>query len=126
TRAAGSRALNLPVGPLEVNDLEVQHVLVLDDQTRVTTQLTRGVDGNRVEIHASSGGGNWSRYAVASIGGNRGEVPAARADIGRGTEIVMPYDAADHPGYLIHPALLGSALQQLAAAIPAESPDASI
>jgi phthiocerol/phenolphthiocerol synthesis type-I polyketide synthase D len=125
TLAAGSHALNLPVGALEVNDLEVQHVLVLDDQTRVTTQLTQGADGNRVEIHASSGGGTWSRYAVASIGVNRGDVPAERADIGPGTEIVLPDDAADHPGYLIHPALLDAALQQLAAAIPAESPDAS-
>ena len=36
-------------------------------QTRVTTQLAQGDDGNRVEIHASSAGGNWRRYAVADI-----------------------------------------------------------
>ena len=123
--AAGCQALNLPVEALEVNDLEVEHVLVLDGQTRITTQLTHGVDGNRVEIHASSGGGNWSRYAVATIEVNRQDVPAAQSDIAPGIEIVLPADAVDHPGYRIHPALLEAALQQLAAAIPTESADAS-
>ena len=36
-------------------------------QTRVTTQLSQSPDVNRVEIHARSAGGNWSRYAVADI-----------------------------------------------------------
>lgn len=123
--AAGCQAFNLPVEALQVNDLEVEHVLVLAGQTRVTTQLRQSVDGNHVEIHASSGGGNWSRYAVARIEVSRQDVPAGQSDIASGTEIVLPDDAADHPGYRIHPALLEAALQQLAAAVPAESPDAS-
>ena len=124
---AGRRppSIDLPVEALEVNDLEVEHVLALDGQTRITTQLTHGADGNHVEIHASSGGGNWSRYAVATIEVNRQDVPAAQSDIATGTEIVLPDDAVDHPGYRIHPALLDAALQQLAAAIPAESADAA-
>ena len=64
--AAGCQALGLPVDAVQVNALEIEQALVLDGQTRVTTQLTQGVDGNRVEIHASSAGGNWSRYAVAT------------------------------------------------------------
>ena len=39
------------------------------------------------------------------------------------TEIVLPDDAADHPGYRIHPIMLDAALQSLAAAMPAPLPE---
>ena len=123
--AAGCQAFDLPVEALQVTDLKIEGMPALDRPTRVTTQLAQGVDGNHVEFHASSGGGKSSRYAVASIEVSPQEVPAERSDIASCIEIVLPDDAVDHPGYRIHPALLEAALQQLAAAIPAESPDAS-
>jgi phthiocerol/phenolphthiocerol synthesis type-I polyketide synthase D len=123
--AAGCQALDLPVQAVQVNALEIEQTLVLEDQTRVTTQLFQSVDGNRIEIHASSAGGNWSRYAVASVEVTHQDAPAGQRDVEPGTEIVLPGEAADHPKYCIHPALLEAALQQLAAAAPAESPDGS-
>jgi phthiocerol/phenolphthiocerol synthesis type-I polyketide synthase D len=118
--AAGSHALDLPVEAVQVTDLDIENVLVMDGQTRVTTQLTQSADGNRVEIHAGSSSGNWTRHAVATIDVNRHDVSAQQSGGEAGTEIVLPDDTADHPGYRIHPALLEAALQQLAAAIPAE------
>ena len=41
------------------------------------------------------------------------------------TEIVLPDDAADHPGYRIHPVMLDAALQSLAAAMRAPLPENS-
>jgi phthiocerol/phenolphthiocerol synthesis type-I polyketide synthase D len=38
------------------------------------------------------------------------------------TEIVLPDEVADHPSYCIHPVMLDAALQSLAAAVPAQSP----
>ena len=55
--AAGCEALGLPVEAVQVNELEVEQPLALDRQTRVTTQLAQSDDGIRVEIHASSAGG---------------------------------------------------------------------
>jgi phthiocerol/phenolphthiocerol synthesis type-I polyketide synthase D len=128
--AAGCEALCLPVEVVQVNELEVEQTLALDRQTRVTTQLAQSDDGIRVEIHASSAGGNWRRYAVAAIAMTDGDGPAKRPDLpaeaGSGwseIEIVLPDEAADHQRYCIHPVVLDSALQSLAAAIKADSPN---
>ena len=125
--AAGCEALGLPVERVQVNELEVEQILALDRQTRVTTQLAQGDDGIRVEIHASSAGGDWHRYAVASIAVTHEDGPAHRpeppVEAGAGwseTEIVLPDEAADHPRYCIHPVMLDAALQSLVAAMPAE------
>ncbi len=114
--AAAGQALGASV----VTALEIERPLILDGQTRVTTQLSQGPDVNRVEIQARSAGGSWSRYAVADI--DVIDVPAGRPD-GEGAEIVLPDEVADHPEYRIHPVLLDAALRQLAAAIPTESDD---
>jgi phthiocerol/phenolphthiocerol synthesis type-I polyketide synthase D len=42
------------------------------------------------------------------------------------TEIVLPDEAADHPGYRIHPVMLDAALQSLAAAMPAPLQEDSV
>jgi phthiocerol/phenolphthiocerol synthesis type-I polyketide synthase D len=66
--AAGSEALGLPVHAVVVNRVEVEQMLPLEGETRVTTQLTRGEDDDiRVEIHSRSASGNWSRHAVARV-----------------------------------------------------------
>ncbi len=118
--AAGRQALGLPVDALQVNALDIEQPLVLERQTRVTTQFASSADGNRVEIHASSGDGKWSRYAVASIDVMHQSAPAEPRDAGSGTEIELPDEAADHPAYCIHPALFDAALRQLAAGIPTD------
>ena len=114
--AAAGQALGASV----VTALEIERPLILDAQTRITTQLSLGPDVNRVEIQARSAGGSWTRYAVADI--DLTDAPAGRPD-GEGTGIALPDEVADHPEYRIHPVLLDAALQQLAAAIPAESDD---
>jgi phthiocerol/phenolphthiocerol synthesis type-I polyketide synthase D len=124
---AGCEALDLPVEAVQVNELKVEQPLALNGQTRVTTQLAQSDDGIRVEIHASSAGGNWCRYAVASIAVTQRddltERPEPTVEAGSGwseTEIVLPDEAADHPRYCIHPVMLDAALQSLVAAMPAE------
>ena len=123
--AAGRHVLGEPVAAIQVTALDIEQTLALDGQTRVTTQFTQSADGNRVEIHASSAGGKWSRYAVADIGVTDEDAPAGQGDTDSGTDIELPDDTADHPEYCIHPVLLDAALRQLAAAVPAESPDTS-
>ena len=77
--AAGCEALGLPVQSVEVNRLEVEQMLLLDSQTRVTTQLTRDADDSiRVEIHSRSVGGSWTRHAFARIHVAQRDVPAER------------------------------------------------
>jgi phthiocerol/phenolphthiocerol synthesis type-I polyketide synthase D len=121
--AAGREALGLPVEAVQVNELEVEQPLAVDRHTRVTTQLAQSDNGIAVEIHASSAGGNWRRYAVARINVTRGQPkPLIEPGIGDSeTEIVLPDGAADHPRYCIHPLLLDAALRSLAAQVPAES-----
>jgi phthiocerol/phenolphthiocerol synthesis type-I polyketide synthase D len=125
--AAGCQALDQPVEALQVTDLEVEQPLILDQQTRVTTQLAQSDDGIRVEIHASSASGNWRRHAVANVGLVHGDQRAGRPESPTGTvtesEIVLPDEAAHHPGYCVHPAMLDAALRRLAAAVPVESLD---
>ncbi|HEY2199699.1 MAG TPA: SDR family NAD(P)-dependent oxidoreductase, partial [Mycobacterium sp.] len=116
--AAAGQALGASV----VTALKIERPLILDAQTRVTTQLSLGPDVNRVEIQARSAGGSWSRYAVADI--DLVGAPAGKQD-GEGAEIVLPDEVADHPEYRIHPVLLDAALRQLAAATPAESDETS-
>ncbi len=119
--AAAAQALGDGV---QVSALAVERPLILDAQTRVTTQLSLSPEVNRVEIQARSAGGNWTRYAVADIDVTQQSAPAGRP-AGQGTEIALPDEVADHPEYRIHPVLLDAALRQLAAAIPDESEDAS-
>ena len=123
--AAGRQALGLPVAAVQVTRLEIEQAFVLDGQTRVTTQFASSADGNRVEIHASSADGKWSRYAVADIDVNDQDASAGQRDAESGSDIELPDDAADHPDYCIHPALLDAALRQLAAAIPNDASDGS-
>ncbi|UMB70946.1 type I polyketide synthase [Mycobacterium paraterrae] len=112
--AAATQAL----GASAISRLAIERPLVLDAQTRVTTQLSVGPDVNRIEIQARSGTGSWTRYAVADIteqGAPAGPVP------GQGIEIALPGEVADSPEYRIHPVLLEAALQHLAAAITADA-----
>ncbi|MGH3265257.1 MAG: polyketide synthase dehydratase domain-containing protein, partial [Trebonia sp.] len=65
--AAGSEALGVPADAVVVDRLEVEQMLPLDAQTRLTTQLTRSDDGSRVEVYSRSANGNWCRHAVARV-----------------------------------------------------------
>ncbi|MCW2517097.1 MAG: polyketide synthase family protein [Mycobacterium sp.] len=66
--AAGSEALGLPARSVVVKRLEVEQMLALDAETRVTTHLVRGADSDlRVEIHSRSVRDDWSRHAVAHL-----------------------------------------------------------
>ena len=109
---------------VQVSALAVERPLILDAQTRVTTQLSLSPEVNRVEIQARSAGGKWTRYAVADIDVTQQSAPAGRP-AGQGTEIALPDEVADHPRYRIHPVLLDAALRQLADAVPEQSEDAS-
>ncbi len=121
--AAGSQGLGVPVDGIQVSALTIERPLILDAQTRVTTQLSLDADANRVEIHARSSSGTWSRYAVAEIEAAHQAAPAGTHDVEQSTAIVLPDEVAHHPEYRIHPVLLDAALRQLAAAVPAESDD---
>jgi phthiocerol/phenolphthiocerol synthesis type-I polyketide synthase D len=123
--AAGRQALGLPADAIAVNRLTIEQTLVLDGQTRVTTQFASDADGNRIEIHAHCGDGEWARYAVADIEASGHDGPAEQPDTASGTDIELPDGTADHPDYCIHPVLLEAALRQLAAAIPTDSSDDS-
>ena len=75
--AAGAEALAVPARQLEVTRLEVEQMLPLDEQTRLTTQLVPEDDGvARVEIHSRSAAGHWKRHAVARIALSRADTPA--------------------------------------------------
>jgi phthiocerol/phenolphthiocerol synthesis type-I polyketide synthase D len=123
--AAGCQALGVSVDAVQVTALEIERPLILDAQTRVTTQLAQNPDGNRVEIQARSAGGSWSRYAVADIDVTHQDAPSVQHDVEQSTAIVLSDEVADHPEYRIHPVLLEAALRQLAGAVPADSQDVS-
>ncbi|WP_293004161.1 type I polyketide synthase [Mycobacterium sp.] len=108
----------------QVSSLTIERPLVLDAQTRVTTQLSLGGSVNRVEIQARSGAGKWTRHAVADVEVAQSVAPSLQTT-GPGSEITLPEHVSDHPEYRIHPVLLDAALQQLAALVPTESEDAS-
>ncbi|WP_265049876.1 SDR family NAD(P)-dependent oxidoreductase, partial [Amycolatopsis mediterranei] len=124
-----------------VHDLELQEVLPLGDHTEVTTTLR----GTELSVHTRSG--RWVRHATARIGtsgtpsapfgettGEPVDVYRALAELGQSygpafrglrrvtaapgrasASIVQP--EADHPAYVLHPALADACLHALAAAV---------
>jgi len=154
--AAACEGLGLPVDAVCVRQLEIEQMLPLSDETRLTTQLS----DNRVEVYSRSGIGTWVRHAVARVETVEPGAPArpqrvpttggealSTADYyaalrhsgqqhgpafaglrrivrlaggGSETEIELPEEAPRNPAYRIHPVMLDSALQGLAAALPAE------
>jgi phthiocerol/phenolphthiocerol synthesis type-I polyketide synthase D len=123
--AAGSQGLSVPADGLQVSALAIERPLILDAQTRVTTALSQDAGGNRVEIHARSASGNWSRYAVADVEAVHQGALAGQRDVAGSTAIVLPDEVAHHPEYRLHPVLLDAALRQLAAPIAAQDGDTS-
>jgi phthiocerol/phenolphthiocerol synthesis type-I polyketide synthase D len=121
TLAAGCQALGLPAESVRISELGIEGTLALDHHTQVTTQLSRGDDGARVEIHARSAGSAWSRYAVAHAAPDDAATAAAAPVGASEADILVPDDVTDHPCYRIHPVLLDAALQRLAAVLGAES-----
>ena len=88
--AAGCEALGRPARELELTRLEVEQMLPLDEQTRLTTQLVPEGDGAaRVEIHSRSADGHWKRHAVARISpaGPAAPAPAASTPPAGGTTL---------------------------------------
>lgn len=91
--AAGVEALGVPVGELEVIRLEVEQMLPLDEQTRVTTQLFNEEGGAaRVEVHSRSTAGHWKRHAVARVARSGTERPASPVPATEGGTVVAPND----------------------------------
>ncbi|MEV7096703.1 beta-ketoacyl synthase N-terminal-like domain-containing protein [Amycolatopsis sp. NPDC051045] len=126
-----------------VHDLELQEVLPLAEHTEVTTSLR----GTELSVHTRSAHGQWVRHATARIGtggtpsepfgetaGDPVDVYRALAELGQSygpafrglrrviaapgrasASIALP--AADHPAYVLHPALADACLHALAAAV---------
>lgn len=91
--AAGVEALNVPVSGLQVTQLEVEQMLPLDEQTRLTTQLVLDDGGAaRVEIHSRSAAGHWKRHAVARITKSDAERPSRPVQSAVGGTLVSPTD----------------------------------
>ncbi|HYB36145.1 MAG TPA: type I polyketide synthase [Mycobacterium sp.] len=101
--AAGSEALGLPADAVVVHRLEVEQMLPLDGQTKLTTQLTRSDDGFRVEIYSRSADGNWCRHAVARI------------EVARQDGVPEPMGAAAEAGPVVSPADFYTALRRTGA-----------
>ena len=101
--AAGSEALGLPADGVMVHQLEVEQMLFLDGQTKLTTQLTRSDDGFRVEIYSRSPEGNWCRHAVARI------------EVARQDSVREPTGASAEPGAVVSPADFYTALRRTGA-----------
>jgi phthiocerol/phenolphthiocerol synthesis type-I polyketide synthase D len=77
--AAGSEALAMPAAEILVSRLEVEQMLLLQGQTRITTQLAPREDGGFcVEVFSRSAGDNWCRHAVARVEVARRQSPAQR------------------------------------------------
>ncbi|MGW4525532.1 beta-ketoacyl synthase N-terminal-like domain-containing protein [Amycolatopsis sp. NPDC004378] len=128
-----------------IRDLELREVLTLDEHTEVTT----GLSGTELTVHAKSAQGEWVRHATARVeaGGTPsepfGEVTGepfdlyrVLAELGqdygpafRGLRRVVAADGrasasialpeTDHPAYVLHPALADACLHALAAAVGA-------
>jgi phthiocerol/phenolphthiocerol synthesis type-I polyketide synthase D len=91
--AAGSEALGVPARGLEVARLEVEQMLPLDEQTRLTTQLFPEDGGSaRVEIHSRSASGHWKRHAVARIALCEADAPTAPPATAGGGATLSPKD----------------------------------
>ncbi|WP_439379281.1 SDR family NAD(P)-dependent oxidoreductase [Amycolatopsis lexingtonensis] len=142
--ATGFLELALATGG-HVRDLELREVLPLAEHTEVTTSLS----GGELSVHAKSAAGEWVRHATARIGtggtpsppfgevdGEPVDVYRALAELGqsygpafRGLRRVVAADGrasasialpdADHPAYVLHPALADACLHALAAAVGA-------
>ncbi|VVJ18245.1 Polyketide synthase modules and related proteins [Amycolatopsis camponoti] len=126
-----------------IRDLELREVLTLGEHTEVTTSLT----GTEFGVHAKSANGEWVRHATARIDSDGtpvtplGEVTGEPLDLyrvladlgqdygpafrglrrvtaagGRASASIALPDA-DHPAYLLHPALADACLHALAAAV---------
>ncbi|WP_410633170.1 beta-ketoacyl synthase N-terminal-like domain-containing protein [Amycolatopsis sp. cmx-4-83] len=140
--ATGFLELALAAGR-HVLDLELREVLPLAGHTEVTTTLT----GGELSVHARSASGEWVRHATARIGtggtpspplgaveGEPVDVYRALAELGQSygpafrglrrvvasggrasASIALP--EADHPAYVLHPALADACLHALAAAV---------
>ncbi|WP_313674080.1 type I polyketide synthase [Mycolicibacterium sp.] len=79
--SAGCEAFGRPARDLRLSRLEVEQMLPLGEQTRLTTQLAPDDDGTaRVEIHSRSATGNWTRHAVARICTAGDEAPPQRPE----------------------------------------------
>jgi phthiocerol/phenolphthiocerol synthesis type-I polyketide synthase D len=101
--AAGSEALGLPVHAVVVNRLEIDQMLPLGGETRVTTQLIRTADDDiRIEIHSRSAGGSWCRHAVARVevaqATDGAASPAGSAEAGTAVSIADFYTALRRTG----------------------------
>jgi phthiocerol/phenolphthiocerol synthesis type-I polyketide synthase D len=99
--AAGSDALGLPAHRVTLKRLEVEQMLALDAETKVTTHLTRGADADvRVEIHCRSARDVWSRHAVAHISTEQtAPAPAIRpAESGSEVSVAELYSALRKTG----------------------------
>ncbi|MCP2340293.1 type I polyketide synthase [Actinomadura rupiterrae] len=100
--AAGAEALG--VESVRVNSLWIERPLALDASTTVTT--TFGEDEQRVEIHALTPAGTWTRLASADVGEDH-RTPAAPLD-GPATEIAAAERGSRH--YRLHPEVFDRAL----------------
>lgn len=90
---AGCEALGLPATELEITRLEVEQMLPLDAQTRLTTQLTPEGDGTaRVEIYSRSAAGHWTRHAVARVGAAGADTAPPVITPGAGATSLSPKD----------------------------------
>jgi phthiocerol/phenolphthiocerol synthesis type-I polyketide synthase D len=79
--SAGCEALGRPARELQLSRLEVEQMLPLDEQTRLTTQLIPDDDGTaRVEIHSRSASGAWTRHAAARISAAGDAAPPQRPE----------------------------------------------
>ncbi|MEV4052482.1 SDR family NAD(P)-dependent oxidoreductase [Amycolatopsis sp. NPDC049688] len=142
--ATGFLELALAAGPgRHVHDLQLQELLPLGEHTEVTTSLR----GTELTVHTRTAQGQWVRHAIAWIGsggtpsapfgathGEPVDVYRALAGLGQSygpafrglrrvtaasgrasASIALP--EADHPAYVLHPALADACLHALAAAV---------
>ncbi|WP_410671751.1 beta-ketoacyl synthase N-terminal-like domain-containing protein [Amycolatopsis sp. cmx-4-68] len=142
--ATGFLELALAAGKTgRIRDLELREVLPLAEHTEVTTGRT----GAELSVHAKNAHGEWVRHATARIGTGGtppepfGEVTGEPMDLYRvlaglgqdygpafrglrrvvtangraSASIALP--EADHPAYVLHPALADACLHALAAAV---------
>ncbi|MEV5570411.1 SDR family NAD(P)-dependent oxidoreductase [Spirillospora sp. NPDC052269] len=107
--AAGAEALG--VESVRINSLWIEKPLALDASTTVTT--TFGEDEQRVEIHALTPAGTWTRLASADVGEDH-HTPAPPLD-GPATEIAAAERGSRH--YRLHPEVFERALGVLYAEV---------
>ncbi|MEV4255813.1 beta-ketoacyl synthase N-terminal-like domain-containing protein, partial [Spirillospora sp. NPDC049652] len=105
--AAGAEALGTE--EVRVHSLWMERPLALDAATTVTTTFDE--DDRRVEIHALTPAGTWTRLARAEVGEDRR--PPAAPPSGPATEIAAAERGSRH--YRLHPEVFDRALAVLAA-----------